>query len=58
MSEIKDLSKQIDVDNLTYYFKSKSISPLNFIGFKAPLHLYRDMFNGNIKLATADEDQE
>ena len=38
--------------------KDKSISPINFIGFKAPLHLYRDMFNGNTKLTKAEEDQE
>ena len=43
MSEIKDLSRQIDHNNLTYYFKSKGISPINFIGFKAPMHLYRDI---------------
>ena len=34
MSGIKDLSRQIDLNNSTYYFKSKSIIPINFIGFK------------------------
>ena len=58
MSEIKDLSKQIDLNNLTYFFKDKSISPINVIGFKAPLHLHRDIFNGNTELAKAEEDQE
>ena len=58
MSEIKYLSRQIDFDNLTYYLKSKNISPINFIGFKATLHLYRDIFDGNIKLAKAEEDQK
>ena len=38
--------------------KDKSISPINFIGFKAPLHLYRDIFDGNIILAKAEEDQK
>ena len=32
----KKLSKQIDFNNLTYYFKGKS-APRNFIGFKDPL---------------------
>ena len=41
MSEIRDWSRQIDLNNLTYYFKTKSISPINYIGFEAPLHLYR-----------------
>ena len=58
MAEIKDLSKQIDLNNLTYYFKDKSISPINFIGFRGPLHLYRDIFDGNIELAKAEKDQK
>ena len=58
MSEIKDLSRYIDLNNLTYYFKDKRISPVNFIGFKAPLHLYEYIFNGNIELAKAEEDQD
>ena len=32
----KELSKQIDFNNLTYYFKGKS-APRKFIGFKDPL---------------------
>ena len=58
MSEIKDLSRQIDLNNLTYYFKNKSVSPINFTGFKASLHLYRDIFDGNIELEKAEEDQK
>ena len=58
MSEIKDLRKQIDLNNSTYYFKDKIISQINFIGFKAPLNLYRYIFNGNIELAKAEEDQK
>ena len=44
MTEIKDLSKQIDLNNLSYYFKDKSISPINFTDFRGPLHLYRDIY--------------
>ena len=57
MSEIKDLNRQIDHNNLTYCFKDKSISPINFICFKAPLHIYKDILNGSIELAKAKEDQ-
>ena len=28
------------------------------IGFKAPLHLYRDILNSNIKVAKVQEDQK
>ena len=31
--------------------------PINFIGFKAPLHLYRDIYDGNIELEKAEKDQ-
>ena len=57
MSEIEYLSRQIDLNNLSYYFKNKRISPVNFIGLKAPLHLYRDIFNGNRELEKAEKDQ-
>ena len=55
MSKIKNLNKKIDHNNLSYYFKDKSISLINFIGFKAPSH---DIFTGNIELAKVKEDQE
>ena len=58
MSKIKLLSKQIDLSNLTYYFKNKSIRLINFIGFKVSLHLYRDIFDGNIELAKAEKDEK
>ena len=58
MAEIKNLSIQIDINNLTYYFKNENNSTITFSGFKAILHLYRDIFNGNVKLAKAEEDQK
>ena len=39
MGEIYNLSKQINFNNLPYYFKSKGISPIGFIGFRDPLNL-------------------
>ena len=36
MGEIYSMSKQIDFNDLVYCFKSKSITPTNCIGFKAP----------------------
>ena len=58
MSEINNLGRQTDLNNLTYYFQDKIVSPVNFIGFKAPLHLYRDTFDVNIELAKAEEEQK
>ena len=54
----KDLNKQIDHNNLAYNFMDKRISSINFIGFKVPLHFYRDIFNGNIELSKAEEHQK
>ena len=51
MGEIRVLSRQSEFNNLTYYFKSKDSSPIKVIGFKAPLHLYRNICGGNTKLA-------
>ena len=56
MDEINDLSRKIDFNNLTYCFKSKDSSPINFIGFKALLHLYRNTLNGNTKLIKGEKD--
>ena len=58
MIEIKDLRRQIDLNNLTYYFKGKSISLINVIGFKAPSHFCRDIFDGSIELAKAEKDKK
>ena len=41
MDEIKDLSRQINFNNLIYYFKSKDIAPINFIGFKGHYYVFR-----------------
>ena len=34
---------------------NKSISPINFIGFKAPLHIYGDTFNGDKSIEEEDQ---
>ena len=57
MTEIKDLSKCIDLNNWTYYFKNKHASPINLITFRGQFHLYRDVFNGNIELVKAGKDK-
>ena len=35
MSEVQNLNKQIDFNNLIYYFKGES-GPKNFISFQGP----------------------
>ena len=43
MSKICNVDKQIDFNNLTYCFKGKNISPINFIGFRVWKHIYNNV---------------
>ena len=54
MEEIRDLSKQIDFNNLTYNYKGK-IAPKNFVVFKGPLNFYKNFDDGNITLGKTEE---
>ena len=58
MDEMKDLSRKTDLNNLIYFFKSKDSSLITVVGFKAPLHFYKKILNGNTKLSKAEENQE
>ena len=50
MSEIQDIAKQIDFNNLTYYFKNQNLASVNFIGFRGPVHNDNVIQNGNISI--------
>ena len=58
MGKICYLSKQIAFNNLTYYFKNKDITPTNFISFRCPFHLYKNIFNGDANIEQAETDQK
>ena len=45
------MSKQIDFDNLTYYFKGPNFALINFIGFRGPKHVYDNLKNGNTSIS-------
>ena len=51
MEEIQDLSRQLDVNKLTYHYQSKSIPKKAFIGFK-------NIKIGHITVEKAEEKQE
>ena len=42
------ISKEIDFNNLTYYFKDLILAPINFIGFRVPLNIYEEIKIGNV----------
>ena len=49
LAEIRDSTKAIDFNNLTYNFTGDS-APISFIGFKSPLHIFKSIYNGDISL--------
>ena len=50
ITEICNISKEIDINNLTHYFKDLNIAPINFIGFKGPLSIYEEIKNDNVSI--------
>ena len=58
LAEIRDSTKTIDFNFfLTYNFKGPNIAPLNFIGFKGPLHIFPSIHDGCITLEYVEKDQ-
>ena len=44
------MSEEIDFNDLTNSFKDSSMTLINFIAFRGPMHIYNDRKNGNIWL--------
>ena len=57
MSEIQNLSKHINFNNLTYYFKHERC-PKSFIGFKGPLRFYKNIKDSYATLEKAEENKK
>ena len=57
MGEIQNLCKQIDFNNLTYYFKNYR-DPKKFIVFKGILGFYRNINDGYTTLEKAEESKK
>ena len=49
LAEIKNSAK-IDFNNLKYTFKDRNDNPIDFIGFKGPLHIFKSIYDGGITL--------
>ena len=56
MAEIRNSSK-IDFSNLKYTFKDFHNAPIDFIGFKGPLHVFKSIHNGDIPLEDVEKEQ-
>ena len=50
MSEIQGTAKQIDFNNLTYYFTTLGLASIYFIRYKSPMRIYNYIKNDNISI--------
>ena len=57
LAEIRESTKTIDFNNLTYNFTGDS-APIIFIGFKGPLHTFTSIYNGDITLEDVEKDKK
>ena len=58
LDEIRELSKEIDCKNLNHNFTTKVSGSINFIKFKGPFSLLKEIWDWNIPLEMVEEDQE
>ena len=57
MGKIQNLSKQIDFNNLIYYFKDESGAKC-FISFKSPIAFSKNTKDGHMTLEKGEEKQK
>ena len=58
LNQIQEISKEIDYNNLIYYFKTKGSGEIDFIKFKDPFGLCWEITDGDISLTHAEKDQQ
>ena len=58
LNEIQEMRKEIDYKSLVYNFTSKISGSINFIKFKGPSGLFKEIKEGNISLKVAGKDQQ
>ena len=47
LAKIRESYKPIDFNDLTYNFKDSRIDPVSFIKSKGPLHIFKNIHNGD-----------
>ena len=58
IGDIYKISKEIDFNNLIYYFKGSNIAPINFIDFKGPMRIRKEIINVDAKIGKIEDDQK
>ena len=57
LAKIRESYKSIDFNELTYNFKVLRISPVGFVKFKGPWHIFKSIYNGDIPLEDIEKEQ-
>ena len=58
LAKIREFYKPIDFYALTYNFKDSKIDSVDFIKFKGPLHIFKNIHNGDIPLESVQNEQK
>ena len=56
LDEIQELSQNIDCKYLNYSFTTKATGSINFIRYKGPFSLFKNIRDGDISLEMTEED--
>ena len=57
LAKIRESNEPIDLNNFIYRFKDSRIPSINFSNFKGPMHIFKDIHNGDILLEDVEKDQ-
>ena len=57
MGEIQEISKEMNYNNLTYHYITTGIRQTYFIEFRGPLHILKEIKNGDKAIQAAEEEQ-
>ena len=57
LAQIRESYKPINFNHLTYNFKDSKITPVVFIKFKGPRHIFKSIHNGDILLEDIQKEQ-
>ena len=58
LAKIRESYKPIDFNDVTYNFKDLRIPPVGFIKSEGPLHIFKNIHNGDIPLEDIEEEQK
>ena len=57
MDEIREIRKKIKYKNLTYHYITPDIKPTKLIEFRGPLHIFKEIKNGDKTIQAAEKEQ-